>query len=79
MKYVYIKMYQKDDNWNVVNSKSAWGIEKCKKKYKTIKLKVEKEKYDKVMELVDKFLKENEIKNLEMNKSWPIDNAYYNK
>ena len=52
----YIKQYKEDDDWNLVNSRDAWDYIK-KQKYKTIRIKIKEEEYDKVL----KFLKDSNL------------------
>ena len=52
----YIQQYREDKDWNLINSNDAWSYAK-KQKFKTIKIQVKEEDYDKVLE----FLKENNL------------------
>jgi len=52
----YIKQYREDNDWNLINSRDAWDFAK-KQKYKTIRIKVKEEEYNKVL----KFLQDNNL------------------
>jgi len=47
----YINLYKNSKDWNIINIKDAWSFVK-KQKYKTIKLQVKKEDYEKTLRLL---------------------------
>ena len=52
----YMQQYREDEDWNLINSNDAWSYTK-KQKFKTIKIQVKEEYYNKVL----KFLQDNNL------------------
>lgn len=48
----YINFYRNQEDWNVVNSRDAWSYTVPMQKYKTIRIKVKEEDYEKTLEIL---------------------------
>ncbi len=49
----YIEIYKNDKSWDIINVRNAWNYE-SKHKNKYIAIRIEKEYYDEIIELLDK-------------------------